>query len=262
MAQGWISLNRELMNHWVWDCEFSAGQAWVDLLLYANHSHAKLMIKGQLIEVNRGQQARSELTLSKAWKWSRNKVRRFLKNLEKDGMIELKSGHLTTVITICNYDSFQSNDATVETTKGQQSKQLKDNSRNTNNNVKNEDNENKPTVEAKPQRSKFSFSDNQMRFAKAVYEKVKVITPKMKEPNLESWANTARLLNEVDGADLNDVWKVFQWANADSFWSLNILSLAKLRDKYPDLSAKMKAAANSFNGKPQQTRTKVKEFKL
>lgn len=149
MAQGWISLNRELMNHWVWDCEFSAGQAWVDLLLYANHSHAKLMIKGQLIEVNRGQQARSELTLSKAWKWSRNKVRRFLKNLEKDGMIELKSGHLTTVITICNYDSFQSNDTTGDTAKGQHSKQQKDNSRNTNNNVNNENNENKPLDQSK-----------------------------------------------------------------------------------------------------------------
>lgn len=143
MAQGWISLNRELMNHWVWDCEFSAGQAWVDLLLYANHSQVKLMIKGQLIEVNRGQQARSELTLSKAWKWSRNKVRRFLKNLEKDGMIEIKSGHLTTVITICNYDSFQSNDTAGDTSKGQQSKQQKDNTRYTNNNVNNENNENK-----------------------------------------------------------------------------------------------------------------------
>ena len=143
MAQGWISLNREVMNHWVWDCEFSAGQAWVDLLLYANHSQAKLMIKGQLIELSRGQQARSELTLSKAWKWSRNKVRRFLKNLEKDGMINLKSGHLTTVITICNYDSFQSSDTTDETAKGQQTKQLKDNRRNTNNNVNNEKNEKK-----------------------------------------------------------------------------------------------------------------------
>ena len=84
----------------------------------------------------------------------------------------------------------------------------------------------------------------------------------MKEPNLESWANTARLLNETDKADLNDVWKVFQWANADNFWSVNILSLSKLRDKYPELAAKMKSAANSYNGKPQQARPAVKEFKL
>lgn len=143
MAQGWISLNRELINHWVWDCEFSHGQAWVDLLLCANHKPAKLMLKGQLVELNRGQQARSELTLSKSWKWSRNKVRRFLKNLEKDGMIDIKSGHLTTVITVCNYDSFQSNDTASETTKGQQAEQQEDNSRYTNNNVNNENNENK-----------------------------------------------------------------------------------------------------------------------
>lgn len=143
MAQGWVSLNREITDHWVWDCEFSHGQAWVDLILNANHKPAKVMIKGQLIELGRGQQARSELTLSKQWKWSRNKVRRFLKNLENDGMISIKSGHLTTVITICKYNDFQSNDTANDTAKGQQSIQQEDNSRYTNNNGNNENNENK-----------------------------------------------------------------------------------------------------------------------
>ena len=117
-------------------------------------------------------------------------------------------------------------------------------------------------VEAKPQRSKFSFSDNQMRFSEAVYNKVRLVTPKMKKPNLESWANSARLLNETDGIDLNEAWKVFCWANADSFWSTNILSLSKFREKYATLEAKMKAGPNQYGGKLQQARTKVKEFKL
>ena len=197
MAQGWISLNRELMSHWVWDCEFSAGQAWVDLLLYANHSHAKLMIKGQLIEVNRGQQARSELTLSKAWKWSRNKVRRFLKNLEKDGMIELKSGHLTTVITICNYDSFQSNDTACDTAKGQQAKQQKDNSRNTNNNVNNENNENKPLDQSKIAREELIQSSFDYWWKayptktarKASFKKWQSITKKMDDKTVTELTN-------------------------------------------------------------------------
>ena len=120
----------------------------------------------------------------------------------------------------------------------------------------------KPIVEAKPQRSKFSFNDNQMRFSEAVYNKVKLVTPKMKNPNLESWANSARLLNETDGIDLNEAWKVFCWANADNFWSTNILSLSKFREKYATLEAKMKAGPNQYGGKPQQARTKVKEFKL
>ncbi|WMM36539.1 hypothetical protein [Pseudoalteromonas phage PS_L5] len=120
----------------------------------------------------------------------------------------------------------------------------------------------KPIVEAKPQRSKFSFNDNQMRFSEAVYNKIKLVTPKMKKPNLESWANSARLLNETDGIDLNEAWKVFCWANADSFWSTNILSLSKFREKYATLEAKMKAGPNQYGGKSQQARTKVKEFKL
>ena len=123
-------------------------------------------------------------------------------------------------------------------------------------------NRKEPIVEAKPQRSKFSFNDNQMRFSEAVYNKIKLVTPKMKKPNLESWANSARLLNETDGIDLNEAWKVFCWANADSFWSTNILSLSKFREKYATLEAKMKAGTNQHGGKPQQTRTKVKEFKL
>lgn len=197
MAQGWISLNRELMSHWVWDCEFSAGQAWVDLLLYANHSHAKLMIKGQLIELSRGQQARSELTISKAWKWSRNKVRRFLKNLEKDGMIELKSGHLTTVITICNYDSFQSNDTTVETTKGQQSKQLKDNSRNTNNNVNNENNENNTLDQSKIARDELESSSFEYWWAKYPKKMAKKVV-------FKSWSKVIKKMDEQTVRDLTN----------------------------------------------------------
>lgn len=120
----------------------------------------------------------------------------------------------------------------------------------------------KPTVEAKPQRSKFKFNDDQMNFASAVYQKVKEVTPAMKEPNLESWANTARLMEESNNFKLIDVWNAFCWANEDNFWRVNILSVDKLREKYPILEAKMKGETSGFNGKQQKARPKVKEFKL
>ena len=107
---GWIKLHRGIADHWLWDCEFSYAQAWIDLLLKACYKPNKLMIKGQLVELKRGQQARSEVTLSREWKWSRGKVRRFINQCEKDGMIECKATHLTSIITICNYDSFQGSD--------------------------------------------------------------------------------------------------------------------------------------------------------
>lgn len=118
MSSGWVKLHREITDHWIWDCEFSYAQAWVDLLLKACHKPNKLMIKGQVIELKRGQQARSEVTLSKEWKWSRGKVRRFINQCLKDGMIECEATHLTSIITICNYDSFQGVDTADGTSGG------------------------------------------------------------------------------------------------------------------------------------------------
>lgn len=102
--------------------------------------------------------------------------------------------------------------------------------------------------EAKP--SKYKFNDDQMNFAKAVYGKVREVTPQMKEPNLESWANTARLMVDSDKFVLRDVWNVFQWANSDNFWRTNVLSVSKLREKYPELKAKSQGASNPAQQKP------------
>lgn len=117
-AQGWVKLHRCIIDNWVWDCEFSYGQAWIDLLMKACHKPSKLMIKGQMISLERGQQARSEVTLAKEWKWSRGKVRRFLSRLECDSMIVHQTDNLTSIITICNYDSFQGGDTADGTADG------------------------------------------------------------------------------------------------------------------------------------------------
>merc|ERR1711911_368051 len=86
---GWVSLHRSITKHWLWECEeFSKSQAWIDLILHACHKPNSLMIKGKLYKLERGQQARSMLTLSKQWKWSRGKVKRFLDALATDSMIE------------------------------------------------------------------------------------------------------------------------------------------------------------------------------
>lgn len=257
MAQsGWVKMHRSMLD-WEWYSDINVCRLFTHMILKANHKDNKW--RGILIK--RGQTLTSLNTLESETGLSKSQIRTAVKKLISTREIAQQSHSQHTVFTVVNYDSYQGDD-TQDSTPVASESHTNDTRVTSNKNDKNDKNENNTSVQAEPKRSKFSFSDNQMRFAKAVYEKVKIITPKMKEPNLESWANTARLLNEVDGADLNDVWKVFQWANADNFWSVNILSLAKLRDKYPDLSAKMKATANSFNGKPQQARPAVKEFKV
>ena len=56
MSVGWIKLDRQICDHWLWkDQPFSYGQAWVDLLLNANHKPAKILIKNKLVEAKQPQ---------------------------------------------------------------------------------------------------------------------------------------------------------------------------------------------------------------
>lgn len=248
--KGWVSVNRSISDHWVWDCEYSTGQAWVDLILNACHQDNKLMIKGTLVNLKRGQQARSELTLSRTWKWSRGKVRRFLKNLENDSMIVVESGHLTSVITICNYSTFQGGDTTdgttdgtsVGTTDGQQT----DNRRYTNNNVNKENNVNNDkeintSTIVKPIAKK-KFNDNDIQFAEWFYSGLMTINPNHKKPNFESsgWADAVRLMREQDNRTYDEMGSLFTWVIQDNFWRSNILTPKKLREKWDALTIKSK----------------------
>ncbi|MFD1836240.1 helix-turn-helix domain-containing protein [Brachybacterium rhamnosum] len=49
------------------------------------------------------------------------------------------------------------------------------------------------------------------------------------------WEQQARLMLDSDGHAVDDVRAVMAWVTASSFWSPNILSVSKLRDKWPTL---------------------------
>ena len=120
MSSGWIKLYRKLQDCWIWlDKEpFDKRSAWVDLLLTANHSDKKILFNGELITVKRGQILTSVRKLSAKWKWSVNKVYRFLKLLESDEMLQKESDKDRTLLTIVNYSIFQCCEYTNENSNG------------------------------------------------------------------------------------------------------------------------------------------------
>jgi len=75
-------------------------------------------------------------------------------------------------------------------------------------------------------------------FAKLMYDRIKQVIPRSKLPNLESWANDIRLLNEIDNVPMEEISTIFMWANKDSFWQMNIQSPKKLREKFPTLHSR------------------------
>ena len=109
MDKGWIIIHRKIRDcDLVWDDKpFSRGQAWIDLLLMANHEDKEIMFNGTYIKIERGQRLTSIRKLSEAWGWSRTKTTKFLNELEKAEMLTVKSDTKKTLVTIVNYALYQ-----------------------------------------------------------------------------------------------------------------------------------------------------------
>ena len=117
MDKGWIKLNRQIQEHWIWS-DPEKLKAWLDLLLLANHETKKVEMRDGLVSIKRGQFVTSIDKLAQRWGWSKNRVYRFLSVLESDNMVQRKSNRYRTTITIVNYSKFQDRQNANGTTNG------------------------------------------------------------------------------------------------------------------------------------------------
>jgi uncharacterized phage protein (TIGR02220 family) len=139
--KGWIPVHRQLQEHWLWaDKPFSKGQAWIDMLMLANHDDNKFLLGNELVEVKTGSFITSELKLMERWGWGKAKTRAFLDLLQKDGMITKISDRKKTTIIVENYSVY----ALCETTAKPQTDRKQTTNRpqaDTNNNYNNDNND-------------------------------------------------------------------------------------------------------------------------
>ena len=112
--EGWIKIHRQIKDHWLWKSERRL-KWWFDILLTVNHCDSKILIKGKLIECKRGQSIRSLETWAKDWNVTKKTVKEFFELLQKDSMLLYEGIKITTRITVCNYDDYQTVINTEET---------------------------------------------------------------------------------------------------------------------------------------------------
>ncbi|WP_300259409.1 GntR family transcriptional regulator [Clostridium sp.] len=106
MAEGWIKLYRNIQEHWIWQ-DPQKLKWWLDIILLANHKENKFLLGNELMEVERGEHHTSELKLAERWGVSKTTVRKFLKLLESEQMIELKKSKKGTTLKVSNYNDYQ-----------------------------------------------------------------------------------------------------------------------------------------------------------
>lgn len=119
--RGWIKLYRQITDSYIWNASepFDRRSAWVDLLLMANHEERSFLLRnGQNQTVQEGQLFTSIVHLAQRWKWSRNRVYRYLELLTEQGMVTMSGTPSGTLITLVKYGDFQGGRATDGTTDG------------------------------------------------------------------------------------------------------------------------------------------------
>lgn len=88
-----------------------------------------------------------------------------------------------------------------------------------------------------PKGNQWGTADD-LKAAQWIFQLITRISPSAKTPNWSGWANDVRLMREQDNRTHADICQMFKFANQDSFWKSNILSPAKLREKWTQLEAK------------------------
>jgi predicted phage replisome organizer len=85
------------------------------------------------------------------------------------------------------------------------------------------------------------------RLAENLFSLIKGNNPKAKKPNLQSWAKNIDLMIRVDKRTPEEIKEVIEFCQNDDFWKANILSTAKLREKFDQLWLKKKNGKGNNN---------------
>lgn len=109
-GQGWISLYRNIKNHWIFqnDKHF---KWWVIMLFEVNHSENKIVRNYVVYNIQKGESCNCLRTWGNLFNTTPKTVSRFFDLLEKDKMISRsslgKGKQALTLINISNYNDYQ-----------------------------------------------------------------------------------------------------------------------------------------------------------
>lgn len=245
---GWIKVYRSVRDHWLWENGNERyAKWWIDILMMVNHESHKVLVNGKLIEIAAGERLTSINKLATQWGATRRTVDRFLELLADDDMISFnKSRENGTTLKVLHYTDYQQSEAKSVKGSAQATAQGMAQRTTHKQEPKNDKNEKKEDSQHSRKRE---YADDSPEMIEAVYlwEKIKDNNPEHRKPNLQSWADDVRKMNELDHRPFEKIHKMIDWCQRDGFWSTNILSAAKLRSKYDTMAAQANSKWQSRN---------------
>ena len=116
-SNGYIKIDRKILDSAIWqEKPFDRARAWIDLLLLASWKDHEVIYHGKAEKRKRGEVHCSIGWLADRWGWSANKVRRYIRTLNRLGMCHQNGTPNGTTLTIENYAFYQDGRRTRGTT--------------------------------------------------------------------------------------------------------------------------------------------------
>ncbi len=249
-SKGAFLLSRSLFDSDIWMKPPEYVKIWLYLIGKANHKGRSY--RGYFCD--RGeyfcdyQELRDQLKYKIGYRnkqYHENHMKNIMKFLRDTQRIATAKRPRGLLVTILNYDAYQSLKSYEKTTE-----------------IHSEETDCNPPVNQMPpsinknykelendKNLKNTFSQNaeEFRLAELLFNLILERNPDYKRPDLQRWSLHVDRMIRLDCRRTEDIEAVIKWSQADGFWQNNIISTQKLRDKFDQLYMKMEAD----NAKPK-----------
>ena len=227
--QGWIKLHRQSLGSQVFQNP-ELWQLWCYCLLRANHKSTWAPVKtgkgSTEVHLQPGQFIFGRFEAAKTLTATPSGTYKRLQKLKKAGNVTTQNCTHYTLVTVCNWLSFQCGNTQVTP---------KEHPSNTDKNVKN-------VKKVK----KYSPTSIELELSQFLWDLILERKPDHKKPNLQYWAIHVDRMIRLDKRNPERIREVIQWSQKNDFWQNNILSTEKLRKHFDRLELAMQKKKGNY----------------
>lgn len=87
----------------------------------------------------------------------------------------------------------------------------------------------------------FQEGSEEFRLSTLLLDNILAFNPRLLKPDLQKWSAEVDKMLRIDKRSVEEIETLIMWVSQDTFWKANILSTAKLREKFDQLWSKASA---------------------
>ncbi len=244
---GWFSVDRDALDSWLWQLKPPQFKLAITCLGAANYKDGSAIWEAGTIRIPRGSFVTSLQNLADLAGVSLQNTKTGLRQLQDFGFLTQEVTRRYRLITIVKYETYQGERDRSNTNPNREVTASQPRA-NTNRTKNKEQRKNVSPPEA------YELADLlRSKIADRLPDNRDVRPPRWQRIR-DNWALILDRAHRLDGRTWEHLRRAIEWSQSDPFWSTNILSAKKLRDKFDAMAAQARKAKVSAEAELEKLR--------